>query len=227
MAFLVGFIDGEGYIQITKSEKGYINSKLVLSLHIDDISILNYIHSVLKLGTINSYYDKRNPCCKLVISKTDLQEILFPLFIYHNVFFLTETRRNQYHKALYILENNLKIYSEIPQHIPIRFNLPDYAIGYTELHFFENWIVGFTVSEGSFLVKNNNDGCYQLKQRIHIELFNAFLLVFKTDRNITVEKEKYMQFGVSSKKDLQTVIDFFSFSGLHPLIGLKSIQYYK
>src|SRR3978361_853199 len=66
MGFLVGFIDGDGYIQITKSEKGYINIKLVLSLHLDDISILNYIHSVIKLGTVNSYYDKRSPCCKLV-----------------------------------------------------------------------------------------------------------------------------------------------------------------
>ena len=38
---------------------------------------------------------------------------------------------------------------------------------------------------------------------------------------------KYAQFSVSSKTDIQTVIDFFSFSGLHPLIGLKYIQYLK
>lgn len=33
--------------------------------------------------------------------------------------------------------------------------------------------------------------------------------------------------GVSSKCDIQKVIKFFSFSGLHPLIGLKYIQYMK
>jgi hypothetical protein len=37
----------------------------------------------------------------------------------------------------------------------------------------------------------------------------------------------YNQFSVSSKADIQTVINFFSFSGLHSLIGLKSISYIK
>lgn len=83
------------------------------------------------------------------------------------------------------------------------------------------------MSEGSFFVKKNNDGCFQLKQRIHTNLFEAFKLVFNTNRKIEKEKELYNQFGVSSKKDVQKVIDFFSFSGLHPLIGLKNIQYIK
>ena len=44
----------------------------------------------------------------------------------------------------------------------------------------------------------------------------------------------FNQFGVRSfflekttKSDIQTVINFFSFEGLHPLIGLKYIQYMK
>ena len=81
------------------------------------------------------------------------------------------------------------------------------------------------MSEGSFFVKKNNDGCFQLKQRVHVMLFEAFKLVFKTNRKIDTEKGLYNQFSVSSKADIQTVIDFFSFSGLHPLIGLKNIQY--
>jgi hypothetical protein len=88
-------------------------------------------------------------------------------------------------------------------------------------------MVGFTMSEGSFFVKNNNDACFQLKQRIHINLFEAFKLIFTTNRKIDIEKGLYNQFSVSSKSDLQKVIDFFSYSGLHPLIGLKNIQYFK
>ena len=83
------------------------------------------------------------------------------------------------------------------------------------------------MSEGSFFVKNNNDACFQLKQRIHINLFEAFKLIFTTNRKIDIEKGLYNQFSVSSKSDLQKVIDFFSYSGLHPLIGLKNIQYFK
>ena len=76
-------------------------------------------------------------------------------------------------------------------------------------------------------MKINNDGCFQLKQRIHSQLFEAFKLLFNTNRKIHIEKEKYAQFSVSSKTDIQKVIDFFSFSGLHPLTGLKNIQYLK
>jgi hypothetical protein len=50
-------------------------------------------------------------------------------------------------------------------------------------------------------------------------------LVFETNRKIGIEKGMYNQFSVSSKKDIQKVINFFSFSGFHSLIGLKGIQY--
>ena len=49
--------------------------------------------------------------------------------------------------------------------------------------------------------------------------------MFNTNRKIGIEKSLFFQFSVSSTKDIQTVINFFSFSGLHPLTGLKNIQY--
>jgi hypothetical protein len=228
LAFLVGLIDGDGYIQITKTTKGFITMKLVISLHIEDISTLEYIHSTLKLGRINIYKDLRSPSCKLVINRTELQEILFPLLIHNNIFFLTDTRINQFNLAMHILKNDLKMFDQIPSKDNIEdvFKLPKDAKDYTLLHFFKNWIVGFTCSEGSFFIKSNNDGCFQLKQRIHTNLFEAFKLVFNTTRKIDTTNN-FNQFGVSSKSDIQTVINFFSFEGLHPLIGLKYIQYMK
>ena len=228
IAFLIGLIDGDGYIQITKTPKGFIAIKLVISLHLKDISTLEYINSVIKLGKINIYKDIRSPTCKLVINKTDLQEIFFPLLLYNNIFFLTETRVNQFNKVMYILQNNIKLYNEIPSldNIPLVFKIPNNSKDYTELHFFKNWIVGFTCSEGSFFIKNNKDGCFQLKQKIHLNLFEAFKLMFNTNRKIGLT-DNYSQFSVSSKEDVQKVINFFSFSGLHPIIGLKYIQYLK
>lgn len=225
LAFLTGLIDGDGYIQITKTTKGFINMKLVISLHLEDLSTLEYINSVLKLGKLTTYRDNRSPTCKLIINKTDLQEILFPLLLYHNIFFLTETRMNQFNLAINIMKNDIRTYGAITSvNVPSNFELKTPS-DYTKLPFFRNWIVGFAISEGSFFIKTNNDGCFQLKQRIHTNLFEAFKLVFNTNRKIEVEKGLYNQFGVSSKKDVQKVIDFFSFSGLHPLVGLKGIQY--
>ena len=57
--------------------------KLVISLRSNDISTLEYIISVLKLGKINIYKDLKSPICKLVINRTDLQKVLFPLFLYN------------------------------------------------------------------------------------------------------------------------------------------------
>ena len=83
------------------------------------------------------------------------------------------------------------------------------------------------MSEGSFFIKKNNEACFQLKQTVHINLFESFKLVFDTNRKLGVENGLYHQFSVSSIVDIQKVINFFSFSGLHPLIGLKGIQYLK
>lgn len=110
--------------------------------------------------------------------------------------------------------------------IPVVFKQPNNPFDYTLLHFFKNWIIGFTCSEGSFFIKSNYDGCFQLKQKIHINLFEAFKLVFNTNRKIN-STDHYSQFSVSSKSDIQNVINFFSSSDLHPLIGFKYIQYMK
>ena len=229
IAFLTGLIDGDGYIQISKTTKGFITLKLVISIHLEDISTLEYVKSVLNLGKISINKDHKSPSCRLIINRTELQTIFFPLLLHHNIFFLTEARKTQFDLALYILKSDKKVYDEIEekQEIPSLFELPKTPLGYLDLMFFNNWIVGFTVSEGSFFVKNNNDGFFQLKQRLHYNLFEAFKLVFNTNCKVTIDKGLYNQFSVSSKKDIQTVINFFSFSGRHPLIGLKNIQYLK
>lgn len=227
LAFLVGLIDGDGYIQVNKTTKGFITIRLIISLHLEDISTLEYIKSILKLGKINVYKDLKSPTCKLVINRTELQEILFPLLLYNNIFFLTETRINQFNLAFNIIKNDIIKFDDIPQkEIKEVFKLPEDAYGYTKLHFFRNWIVGFTCSEGSFFIKSNNDGCFQLKQRIHTNLFEAFKLVFNTNIKIDTTNN-YNQFSVSSKSDIQRIINFFSFEGLHPIVGLKYIQYIK
>jgi len=229
IAFLVGFIDGDGYIGITKTTKGYIQIKLEITLQLNDISTLEYIHSVLNLGKIHISKDIRNPRCRLIINKSDLQEILFPLLLKHKIFFLTEKRRSQFNTAMFILNNNVKLFKEIPDInlIPTVFNIPNSVEGYMNLYYIKNWIVGFTVAEGSFIIKSSGYPSFQLKHSIDINLFNTFKCIFNTKRNIYTEKNLYNQFSVSSIVDIQKVINFFSFSGLHPLVGLKNIQYLK
>lgn len=112
LAMFIGFIDGDGYISITKTTKNFISIKLVISLHLRDLITLEYIKSVLNLGKIYIY--KKTNTCVLVINRTDLQKYLLPLLIYHNLYFLTSTRIKQFDKMMYIFNNNIKYYSDIP-----------------------------------------------------------------------------------------------------------------
>lgn len=136
---LVGLIDGDGYIAITKTYlRGYISVSLVIAVEGADIRMLEYLQSVLQIGAI-TYFPATNTA-KYIINRTDLQEVLFPLLIHHNLFFLTVTRQLQYNKAMYILANGVKLFSLIPAAIPYVTGVPSslLAEAYLALPFFNN-----------------------------------------------------------------------------------------
>ena len=223
LATLAGLIDGDGYISITRTTKGTIEVLLVIALDIKDELMLRHI------GRIAGPFTNKNgsQTIKLIFSRTDLQQLLFPLFVHHGIF-LTETRRAQFNLAMYIFSTGLTRFEDMPSAIPtspLLPSMPAIAASFLELPFFMYWIVGFTIAEGSFLVKANNDACFQLNQRLHSTLFEALKLVFGTNRKIGIELGKYHKLSMSSKKDIQAVIDFFS--TYNTLMGNKLVQYNK
>lgn len=54
---------------------------------------------------------------------------------------------------------------------------------------------------------------------IYLNHLNYYLI------KLYIEKEKYIQYSVSSKKDIQSIVNFFSFDGNYPLQGYRAIQY--
>jgi hypothetical protein len=56
------------------------------------------------------------------------------------------------------------------------------------------------------------------------KLFESIKLIFKSKRKINIYNSNY-QFTVSSKSDIQEVINFFSFSYHEPLKGYKLLSY--
>lgn len=216
LAFLAGLVDGDGYIQVTKTSKGFIAIKLVISLHLEDLSTLEYIHSVLKIGKINIYKDLRSPTCKLVINKTDLQEILFPLLMYNNIFFLTNTRADQFNLAMYIFKNDIKMYNQIPENTPAVLEIPKNPIDYTLLPFFKNWIVGFTCSSlypGVIEFAKANPLTYKRVKKDYKKLcsnresYNTLKGYFLTkQREINVMNKKHYSTSVVKPKNTEIVV---------------------
>lgn len=139
IAFFVGLIDGDGYIQITRTGKGFVAIKLVISLHLEDISTLEYLHSVLKIGKLTRWPDLKSPCAKLIINRTDLQEVIFPLLLHHGIFFLTETRRTQFDLAMFIFKNEIKNFDTLhKENVPSTFELGPSSRAYLDLTFFKD-----------------------------------------------------------------------------------------
>lgn len=213
LAMFIGLIDSVGSICINNTSKGYIKISLNIILQINDLSLLLYIKDILKLGTISTYKTKNIEYCKYTISKTDLQEIIFPLFLAHNMYFLTEINIKQFNIAMYVFEKELTLIKDVPKNIYIKYKSD---LNYKNLFYFKNWIVGFVITEGSFL-KNKKYCYFILKPNNNLNLIIAIKSFFCDNMNL--------DFVISSKKDIQKVINFFSFEGNFPLLGLKLIQY--
>jgi hypothetical protein len=226
LAMFVGFVDGDGYIQIVK-DRSYIKVNLVIGLHGKDLKLLQSFHNILGIGRVDT--SSSDGTVKFIVSRAELQEVLIPLLLHHNLFFITHNRRQQFDLLMFIMSNDIRHWDNVPSSVPIVSpDLPSSPEGYTSLPFFPNWLVGFTMAEGSFHHKKNGDSCFSLKQNNigdHSILFAALKLFFGTRTKIDTSSG-HLKLNVSSVKDLQSVITFFSFSpNNYPLSGHKAIQY--
>lgn len=223
MAMFRGVVDGDGYIKLNKTIKGFISMELVISLDIRDKELLEYLKSVLGVGRIYFYKDT----VKYIIGRVDLQEVVFPLLLHYNIQFLTDTRREQFRLALNVLINNITLYKDLNKLSNTLVELSSTPIEYLDLPYFKNWEVGFTMSEGSFSIKASGELFFNLTQRSHVILFEALKLLFNTTRKVDNTYKGYSKLSSSSVKDLTNVVNFFSYSDLHPLVGYKKLQYDK
>lgn len=82
------------------------------------------------------------------------------------------------------------------------------------------------MAEGWFGFKDDYSGVYSIRQTDEGILIQAIADRIKAGGStIKADNQNSYQFAVSSKQDVQTVINLFSFSNLHPMLGHKAKQY--
>lgn len=214
-----GLIDGAGYIKITKTPKGYIRLGIVINLHIYELPLLEYLKDILKIGRIN-IYPKINRV-QLNISRTDQQEILIPLIIFHNLEFLTYNRRVQYEKLKNILKNNILKFEQIGKKIPLVYTPFTTIKSALDIN---SWLIGFIMAEGSFNVKKDNSFNFSLKQsNTNLILFEHIAKdIIGTTTKIN-ENKGFLEINISSKGDIKNIIKLIENN--ISLKGLKLIEY--
>lgn len=239
MAMFIGLVDGDGYIEITEQEqynsnplykpKSTIRCRLVIRLHERDKNLLENISKILNAGWI-SHLDRSKlgsaDQTRLIFSKKDLSDVIIPLMKEYGLKFLTGNRAKQYALLTHILENNLvhwdddfkKFYRDFEIDWKAKkggseenINLLALNLSISEL--FPEWVVGFTVAEGSFFFKADGGAFYQIKQKgienYHLIKAISYLIVEK-NKIIKPDSANCYQLSLSSIQDIQKVVNFFS-----------------
>lgn len=236
----IGVLDGDGYIEIgaqkqynsTNTAKSTIRMRIVLRLHKDDKELLDLFRTTLRIGKLDEL--KKENQYRLILFKTDILNVIYPYLKNNNIEFLNYNRRKQYFLLKYILENNITHWDNINlEEISNSFQKSNKKLDFTDilnLPYFYNWLIGFTIDEGSFHIKTNGRAHYSIVQSGHenYNLIKAIHYFIKGpssfDHIINPEDSKVYRISFSSKIDLTFIMNFFD---TNQLLGLKKIQYDK
>lgn len=198
---------------------------LVITFHNRDLATFEYLLSKLHFGIIAKINSSTS---KFVVYNFELKYILVPLLLKHSLFFLTKNRINQYNLLLYTLEYNIKKWEFLPEVIPnyMPWVLETPGDIMKNVLYFKDWFIGFVVAEGSFYVQANKEICFNVGQIGNSVLMNTIYLLFEPSRALDYIKSKDLSIvRMSSVKDIQKVINFFSFEDHYPLTGYKKESY--
>lgn len=237
MAMFMGLVDGDGYIEIGPQKqynkltkilvKSTIRARLVIRLHNRDEALLRYLTTILGVGSISNLESVNQT--RLIFTKRDLVTVIIPLIKLYNLKFLTSNRVSQYDLLLHIIENNIVHWDDVNPTSLIKEKAVLTCENLVNLDYFADWVVGFTIAEGSFGIKEKGSAFYQIKQKgtENYEVIKAICLII-TGREaypIKADSVNAYQLTLSSKADVQKVVSFFSSSNNYPLLGYKLKQY--
>jgi len=236
----IGILDGDGYFDIGAQKqynknpktnpKSTIRIRLGINLQFKDKELLELLENRLGIGKID--YSKSKEQYRLILYKKDILNVIYPYLQKNNIEFLTFNRRNQYFLFKYILENDIKHWESLNlEQINNLFKKSNKQLDFSDiinLPYFKNWLVGFTIAEGSFHIKSNGKAHYSIVQSgyenyqiikaIHYFIKGPEYLNYK----IKPENKKIYRISFSSKKDLLFIIEFFE---SNKLLGLKKLQF--
>lgn len=238
MAMFMGLVDGDGYIEVTvqkqysknpnRKPKSTIRLRLVIRLHNRDRYLLTYLRETLGVGSID--YIKNKNQTRYIICKRDLVRVIIPLIRHYNLRFLNSSRIEQFNRLNYILNNGI-----VHWDVYKSYYVPDSDFHFTsyqeliDLDFFLDWVIGFTMAEGSFGVKSNNSAFFSIKQKgiYNYEIIKAicYIITGRLPSDIKPCDADCYQLTLSSKKDVDLVLNFFSDPNNFPLMEYKLQRY--
>lgn len=229
-AYLVGLIEGDGWINISKKGK-YLTYEVGIELNIRDIKLLYKIKDILGIGIIKTRKRITSTGIEIELAtysirnKKHLIEVIIPIFDKYPMLTL---KHYDYLNFRYNLLNNTIYYKNYNKYI--RDNKPIYTINeILNKDYFSAWLIGFIEAEGSFgtykISKDNSTIAYfEISQTKDTIIINAIKSYLNISNLITIDKTNNYKLKVSSIKGITNIINFMDKTPIK-LLGYKKIQY--
>ena len=164
-----GFTDAEGNFLIT-IDRNYVKLRFKISLHIDDLKVLQIIQSNLNIGRVTEEQN-RNRCSFIVEDVSGINRICS---IFNNYPLHTSKKLDfqDFYKALFIRnkEKNLS-QANLERILFIKNNMNSKRVIFTydttksQIIINPNWFIGFIEGEGTFGIKTGSSLYFQVTQK--------------------------------------------------------------
>lgn len=228
-AYLVGFIEGDGYFAVTKNGL-YIKYEFGIELSIKDVQLLYKIKKLLGVGVIS--FRKRNDDNEMVSfrirNKDHLKKIILPIFDMYPMF------SNKQHDYLFFRECltlDLIYCKDLPEYKRIivpSLNTIDHLINAS---YFEAWLVGFIEAEGCFCIYNTKKNIeeskiasFDISQTNGEVIISAIRQYLSFTTKIISDKTNNYKLKVTSIRSIENIIKFLNKAPVK-LQGNKKLQY--
>ena len=206
-----GFTDAEGNFLITL-DRNFIKFRFKITLHIDDIDVLNTIRSMLKIGRVTAE-NSRDRCAFTVEKYEDIKNVICPLF---NTFPLHTSKKLDFvdfYKAVLIKDHIKKDLSDserekilaIKNGMNSKREIFTYELSNSQIIINPNWFTGFLEGEGTFGIKTGSSLYLQVAQKNDSqECLNAIVTFLTRLSGSNLQNRKILPLNVVSTVNKRT-----------------------
>ena len=164
-----GFTDAEGSFLIS-IDRQHVRFRFKISLHIDDVEVLNTIKSNLNVGTV-TLENSRNRCSYIIQNYEEIKNIICPIF---NAFPLHTSKRldfENFAQAVFIKDNKQLSDAGLSKIVSLKNTMNTkreiftYNTTKSQIIINPNWFIGFIEGEGTFGIKTGSALYFQIAQK--------------------------------------------------------------
>ena len=238
--YLVGLIEGDGWISISKKGK-YLTYEIGLELNIKDIQLLYKIKHSLGVGNILIRVRKGKNNNKIhsarynVRNKQHLRDIFIPIL---DKYPMLTNKQYDYLRFREALINNILLFDGLPKYTrpkePI--NSVDNILNKS---YFSAWLIGFIEAEACFSIypskindqrslhskkKNSYVGSFDIAQTNSFEIIQSIKQYLNITGNIYQDKTNCYKLKTTSIRNIDNVIKFLKNNPIR-LLGNKRLQF--